>query len=111
MTVVARAMQTPLQLVEPQKLCWFVHLGFAPPTPLGFVRDTRGGALVIGGRTGSHCTGHGESWWEKLCEIASLGYIPVELALHRSLIPADWAAPELSDKDAYLVQRIHRGEI
>ncbi len=66
---------------------------------------------MIGGKTGSHYTGHGESWWAKLTEIAALGYIPVELASRQRLIPSDWSPPTLDDKDSLLVRRIQGGEI
>jgi hypothetical protein len=95
-------------IVEPRKLRWLVD---ASSTPLGFIRDNRGGAFIIGGATGSHYTGHTESWWDKLCAIGRLGYIPVELAIKRQLISAEWCAPELSEKDAFLVKRIQMGEI
>jgi hypothetical protein len=95
-------------IVEPGKLCWLVD---ASSMPLGFIRENRGGAFIVGGATGSHYTGHGESWWDKLCEIGRLGYIPVELAMKRQLISAGWSAPELSEKDAFLVKRIQKGEI
>lgn len=98
-------------VVEPRKLSWFVLASSVPPTPLGFIRDNRGGALIVGGATGSHYTGHGESWWDKLCEIGRLGYIPVELGLKREIIPNDWSPPEFSEKDAFLVKRIQQGEI
>ena len=90
-------------IVEPRFLCWFVHPSAVPPVPLGYIRDNRGGALVIGGKTGSHYTGHGDSWWAKLSEIAALGYIPVELARRQQLITADWSPPVLDDKDSHLI--------
>ena len=98
-------------IVEPRSLSWFVHPSGVPPVPLGYIRDNRGGALVIAGKTGSHYTGHGESWWAKLSEIAALGYIPVELASRQHLISADWSPPALDDKDSLLVRRIQDGEI
>jgi hypothetical protein len=98
-------------IIEPRSLCWFVHSALVPPVPLGYIRDNRGGALVIGGKTGSHYTAHGESWWAKLSEIARLGYIPVELASRQQTIPADWVPPALEAKDALLVRRIQNGEL
>jgi hypothetical protein len=98
-------------IVEPRFVCWFVHPSAVPPVPLGYIRDNRGGALVIGGKTGSHYTGHGESWWAKLSNIAALGYIPVEIAIRQQLIAADWMPPALDAQDALLVRRIQNGEI
>jgi hypothetical protein len=108
MTTSAHPEKACAAIVEPRKLCWLVD---ASSTPLGFIRDNRGGAFIVGGATGSHYTGHTESWWDKLCEIGRLGYIPVELAMRRGLISGDWSAPELLDKDAFLVKRIQKGEI
>jgi hypothetical protein len=98
-------------IVEPRVICWFIDSAAIPPIPLAFVRDNRGGALVIGGKTGSHYTGHGESWWAKLSKIAALGYIPVEVASRQQLIPHDWTPPALGAQDALLVRRIQNGEI
>jgi len=76
-------------LVEPGRLFWFVDPSTNPPTTLGFVRDPDGGAFAVGGPTGSHLTGHAESWWDKLSLIAAQGYVPVELAMKRRLVPDD----------------------
>src|ERR1041385_1542417 len=108
MTMFAHREKADAAIVEPRKLCWLVD---ASSTPLGFIRDNRGGAFIVGGATGSHYTGHGESWWDKLCKIGRLGYMPVELAIKRELLSADWSAPELSEEDAFLVKRIQKGEI
>jgi hypothetical protein len=93
-------------LIEPKKVYWFVDPE-NPLTPLGFVRDGRG-AFVIGGKTGSHLTGHAETWWDKLLLIGSLGYIPVEIAMKRDLIPNDWTPPQPSEKDAKTLNRIRK---
>ena len=97
-------------LVEPGRLCWFIDRSSPSSAPLAFIRDHRGGAYVVGGPTGSHYTGHAESWWDKLSLIASSGYIPVELAMQKKIIPPDWAAPSMADKEAQLVERIRSGE-
>ena len=60
-------------IIQPRILSWFVHPSTVPPVPLGYIRDNRGGALVIGGKTDSHYTGHGESWWAKFTETVKLG--------------------------------------
>ena len=73
------------------------HYYFVHPSPpistLSFVRLPSGGAEVCGGRTGSHRTGHGESWWDKLREIIGLGYIPVNIARERGIIFDQWQPP------------------
>lgn len=108
MTMFTQREKVDAAIVEPRKLYWFVD---ASSTPLGFIRDNRGGAFIVGGATGSHYTGHTESWWDKLCAIGRLGYIPVELAIKRELVSTDWSAPEISEEDAFLLQRIQNREI
>ena len=66
---------------------------------------------MIGGATGSHYTGHAESWWDKLLLIAQLGYLPAELAIKRKVVPVDWSPPAVSEKETYVLERIQRGEI
>jgi hypothetical protein len=98
-------------VTAPRILYWFVHPSTTPPTPLGFIRDNRNGALVIGGKTGSHYTGHRDTWWDKFREVVSLGYVPVEQAAAQHLVASDWTPPSLDDKDALIVRRIQNGEI
>lgn len=77
----------------------FVHLGYSPPLPLLFRRISAKGAMVIGGKTGSHRTGHSETYWDKLKEIIKLGYTPVEIAKDVGLLNEDWAPPQLDQID------------
>ena len=75
-----------------------VHPGFDPPVPLRFSR--RGtGASIQGGITGSHLTGHGESYWSKFKEVIDLGYIPIEDAISLSLLPQGWKMPDIQEWD------------
>jgi hypothetical protein len=85
---------------------WFVHPETDPPCPLGFLRDSRDGALIIGGQTGTHMTGHGERATAKMNEILSLGYIPLADAIKSNLIPAAWTPPSLNASDASLVRHV-----
>jgi hypothetical protein len=98
MTIFALDKHSAARLIEPKKVYWFIEPD-SPLTPLSFIRAGRG-AFVIGGKTGSHLTGHVETWWDKLLLIGSLGYIPVELAIGGKLIPEDWAPPRPCEKDA-----------
>jgi hypothetical protein len=76
------------------KLYWFIHAR-DPSISLGFVRRPDNGASVVGGKTGTHQTGHGESYWDKIKEIITQGYIPVEVARELKLLPPNWNAPNL----------------
>jgi len=73
-----------------------VHLGFEPPILLRFTR-VGSGASIEGGKTGSHTTGHGESYWDKFKELIALGYIPVDDALNLNLLPDGCALPSAKD--------------
>jgi hypothetical protein len=84
---------------------WFVHLNYSPPLPLLLVRADFFSAKVFGGKTGNHCTGHGENYWDKFREIVRLGYVPVSVAMDLELISKIWVAPSLDS----LNESIKRG--
>jgi hypothetical protein len=87
---------------EKNKLIWFIH-GRDTTISLAFIRMPNNGAIVIRGKTGSHKTGHGESYWDKMKEIISLSYIPVEVARDLNLLLPDWSEPKLSSEDKILI--------
>ena len=95
--------------IERDTIYWFIH--DISHAPLGLIRTTNGGALVIGGKTGSHFTGHGENYWKKLKELIALGYIPLATAKELSIAPPDWTPPPLSPSDREFVEKIIRKEI
>lgn len=64
---------------------------------------------MIGESTSTYHTRHDESWWDKLCELGRYGYIPVELA-GRSVVPDEWSPPKLTEREAFVLDRIRRGE-
>ncbi|MGI8602324.1 MAG: hypothetical protein ACR2OZ_04925 [Verrucomicrobiales bacterium] len=78
---------------------WFVHLGFEPPLPLKLERTDGFGARVIGGKTGSHLTGHGETYWDKVVEVVKMGFVPVDVAQDIGRLSSDWTVPSLADLD------------
>lgn len=86
------------------KLYWFVHLQSSPPVTLGFIREKRGGAIIIGGKTGSHLTGHDETYWKKLKEVIAMGYTPVDVARDLRMLPEGWSPPELTPRDKELIE-------
>jgi hypothetical protein len=83
---------------------WMIHPGYSPPLPLLFRRRGRIGAEVIGGKTGSHQTGHGEAYWHKLIELFNLGYIPVDVAQELGMIADGWKPPALETLDRTISQ-------
>jgi len=76
---------------------WFVHLNYIPPLPLCYCRINGKQAEIFGGKTGSHRTGHSESYWDKLKEIIELGYVPVDVAKDLGLLTSDWKPPPIED--------------
>jgi hypothetical protein len=84
------------------KLIWFIH-SRDTSIALGFIRTSNNGAIIVGGKTGSHKTGHGESYWDKMKEIISQNYIPVEVAIDLNILPSDWQEPKLSREDKKLI--------
>lgn len=86
-------------MIAHEKEMWFVHLGYDPALPLKFERIDSLGASVVGGKTGSHRTGHGETYWDKFVEITKLGFIPVDVAKDTKQISEDWTPPDESMLD------------
>ena len=78
---------------------WFVHPGFEPPLPLKIERTAGLGARIIGGKTGSHLTGHGETYWDKLVEVIKLGFVPVDVAKELGCLSDDWTPPDTERLD------------
>jgi hypothetical protein len=97
--------------IEIGQMEWFIHPNSMPYTTLGFIRTNLGGALVIGGKTGTHFTGHGEFYWNKLKEIISQGYIPVEIAKELKVISPDWTPPSLTPSEREFVENIREGKL
>ena len=89
---------------------WFIHE--QDQTPLGFARLRNGGALILGGKTGSHLSGHVESYWKKFKEVINLGYMPVEIAIEFKIIHPEWAPPEItSPTEIEWIAKIERNEM
>ena len=82
-------------MINKNEIIWFVHLNYNPPLPLRFQRVNNLDAEIIGGHTGKHITGHGETYWSKFVNIIKLGYIPVLEAINLKLICAEWQPPSV----------------
>jgi hypothetical protein len=92
-------------MISQESQIWFVHFGFEPPLPLKIERTGDLGAQVIGGKTGSHRTGHGENYWDKVVEVINLGYVPVDVAKDIKRLDVNWKPPDETTLD----QRISTG--
>lgn len=92
-------------MLEKDQSIWLVHLGYEPPLPLQFKRVELG-AVITGGKTGTHRTGHGETYWGKFVELVKLGFMPVEVAKEIGVLASAWSPPESETLDA----KIQRGE-
>lgn len=89
---------------------WLVHE--KSQLPVGFVRLLNNGALVLGGKSGTHFTGHGESYWQKFKELISWGYIPKDIAIDLRLLPSDWRPPVISSStEREWLDKIKNGEM
>lgn len=90
---------------------WLVHPSYSPPMPVLLRRSGVAGAEVFGGKTGSHRTGHGESYWDKFKELIALGYVPVDVAKELGVISQHWEPPPVDTLEksvaskAYLLKK------
>ena len=89
-------------MIKENEIIWFVHLKYIPPLPLRFRRTKNFGAEIIGGKTRSHSTGHGETYWDKFTEIIKLGYIPVDIAKELGNLDNDWEIPDIKILDEFI---------
>lgn len=83
-----------------EKHMWFVHLSYEPPLPLKVEVLSNHSAKVTGGKSGSHITGHGETYWSKVAEAIRLGFVPVDVAKDLEYIQSDWSPPDEAELDA-----------
>jgi hypothetical protein len=88
-----------------KKEIWLVHPGYEPALPMKIEILPGHAARITGGKTGSHMTGHGETYWDKIVEVIRLGFVPSEVAKDLGLIPIDWLPPNESELD----EMIERG--
>ena len=90
---------------------WFVDSKNPKKYPLGIIRTYTFGTMILGGKTGSHFTGHGETWQMKLSEVSSLGYIAIEDAIKKEIVSKDWQPPSFNKDAADTVERIKNKEL
>lgn len=91
---------------EKAKIFWLVKIKQNQKIVLGLLRDKYDGCFIIGGPTGSHYTGHGESWKSKWKEYLNKGYIDVDLAKKNQLLPLNWFPPKITQKDQSIINII-----
>lgn len=95
-------------MIRENETIWFVHLGYDPPLPLRLHRTSGFGAEVLGGKTGSHATGHGETYWDKISEIIKLGYVPVSVAQELGQLDGNWFPPNTKTLDTEILKGEYR---
>jgi hypothetical protein len=82
---------------ETKKLYWLVQDDDGPGSVIGFVANEDQGGLVIGGPTGTHCTGHGEGWRSKWAELLAAGF--------HEIVRPNWTPPRLSRNERILLKQ------
>lgn len=94
---------------EPGELVWLIHPQHGLKNILGFVRDHHGRAYIFGGHTGSHYTGHGESWGKKMAMLEDQGYLSLQEARSGGWVPENWQPPiDEAEKDV-IIAKIREG--
>jgi hypothetical protein len=89
-----------------EKILWLVKKNGNQMKIIGFLRDHDDSCFIIGGPTGSHYTGHGESWQSKWKEYMDDGYIDINSAVKNKILSSDWHSPKISKNDRVVVDMI-----
>lgn len=71
------------------------------------MRDHKDGVFIIGGETGSHYSGHSETWKEKWDEYINQNYMPVSSAIEQGVLNDCWTPPEINKDDQEIVDKIN----
>ena len=95
-------MQTP----KINEILWLVKNKNGLISVVGFLRDHHDGVFIIEGETGSHYSGHGETWKNKWDKYITENYIPRNLALEKGLISNDWKPPLINKEDQKIINKI-----
>ena len=90
-------------MIPSEQDIWFIHPNYDPPLPLCYRRQGHS-ASIVGGKTGSHHTGHTENYWDKFTEVLRLGFVPVDIAKDLGIIPAKWTPPDPRTLDNQIKQ-------
>lgn len=99
-----------MKIPKKNEIIWLVNKHEKKIT-LGFLRDQRGGCLIINGPTGSHYSGHAESWKEKYNYYLREGFIEVEYAKRKKILSHDWKPQRIKPKDMELIKMILENRI
>ena len=97
-----------MELPKINIIIWLVRKKKKDIESLGFFRDSLGGFYTIGGPTGSHCAGHGESWKDKWNHYIKTGFLTLDIAQKNNIIPKKWNAPELLKEDKIIIDNLIR---
>lgn len=91
------------------KISWLLKKGGDRTIIVGFLRDQSQGCFIIGGPTGSHYTGHGESWESKWKNYMREGYIDADSAKRNRILSSNWNPPMIKKKDQVIINKIFKG--
>ena len=88
------------------KIIWLVKKEQRRLDVFGYIRAMKEslGCLIIGGPTGTHCSGHGESWTVKWNKLLSQGYIKETEAKIKIIISKNWKPPKLKQEEKELIK-------
>lgn len=73
---------------------------------VGFLRDHKDDCFIIGGATGSHYSGHAETWQDKWNKYIEQGYITQDVAIKNGIIKDAWRPPSIKQEDKNTISRI-----
>lgn len=95
---------------ERGKIIWLIKKNKINLDVIGYMRGMEEslGYVVIGGPTGTHCSGHGESGIVKWNKLLSQGYIKEIEAKIKNIIPKDWKSPKLKQEEKELIEIFRR---
>lgn len=89
------------------EISWLIKNGDDSINVVGFLRDHKDGVFIIGGETGSHYSGHSETWKEKWDEYINQNYMPVSSAIEQGVLNDGWTPPEINKDDQEIVDKIN----
>lgn len=95
------------EIPKVNEICWLIKKENTSINTIGFLRNHKDGFFIIGGETGSHFSGHSETWQRKWEGYLTEGYIPVNIAIEKGIIKGDWKPLKISKNDQDVINKIN----